>query len=358
MPKKVGEQNRKPQSPARPLPELSSDALLTLTRIYEDAGAGDDPPPSLTMWSGFLRGLRPEGITVKDLTRELRISKRAVVAWLSAAARWGYLSLERPGPPRVGDLIRVTDKWRSARDEWTSVEKAASKAWTKQVGAQRAKELRTALEELVARFALEMPHYPVSYGSADWTMTGGRYRPGDPGPPRIPPHGADWSPVVREEGDTVSRLALPALVSQALANFQIDGESAGCYPQLVIDILRRVPSKGMPTSDAPALAHVGGDSHKSGFVRHGILKLEGSPGKKRVRLTALAERVLSAYEPGAAKVESGWRDEYGVERVDRLRAALEAVAPSLDPPSDPPHHLWVVWEAGHAFVEATQTKRP
>lgn len=337
--------------------ELLSDALLTLTRMYEDAGAGDDPPPSLAMWSGLLRGLRPGGITVTELAGEARVSKRAILAWLSAAARWGYLVTERPGRARTGDRIDVTDKWRAARDEWPSVEKAAAKSWAKKVGAQPAKELRAALEELVACFSLELPHYPVSYGPADWTLTGGRHRPGDAGPPRIPPHGADWSAVVRGEGDTVSSLALPSLVSQALVNFQIDGESAGCYPQLVIDILRRIPTKGMPRADAPPLAHVD-EAGKSGFIRHGVLTLDGPAGAKRVRLTALAERALAAYEPGAAKVEASWREEYGAERVHRLRAALEAVAPSLDPPSDPPHHLWVVWEPAHAFVEATQRKRP
>ena len=163
--------------------------------------------------------------------------------------------------------------------------------------------------------------------------------------------------MVRGEGDTVSSLALPALVSQALVNFQIDGESVGCYPQLVIDILRRVPKGGMPRADAPPLAHVD-EAGKSGFVRHGVLKLEGPRGAKRVELTPLSERALDRYEPGAAEAEARWRDEYGAERVDRMRAALEAVAASLDPPSDPPHHLWVVWEPGVAFVEATQRKRP
>lgn len=337
--------------------ELLSDALLTLTRIYEDSGAGDDPPPSLTMWSGFLRALRPEGITVKDLAREARLSKRAVIAWLTAAARWGYLVPERSGPPRVGDRIDVTDKWRAARDEWPAVEKAAARSWAKQVGAGPAKDLRAALEDLVARFDLELPHYPVIYGPADWTMTGGRHRPGSAGPPRIPPHGADWSPVVRGEGDTVSSLALAALLSQALANFQVDGESAGCYPQLVIDILRRVPERGMPRAEAPPLAHVD-EAGKSGFIRHGVLRLEGKPGAKTVHLTPMAERAMEVYDQRAAEVESRWSDEYGSDRVVRLRAALEAVGPSLDPSSDPPHHLWVVWEPGHAFVEATQRKRP
>ena len=341
----------------RPLPELLSDALLTLTRIYEDAGAGDDPPPSLAMWSGLLRGLRPGGMTVKELTREARVSKRAVMSWLGASRRWGYLVTEREGPARIGDKVDVTDKWRAAAEEWTSVDKAAAKSWAKQVGAPASKEFRAALEDLVARFDLELPHYPVAYGPADWTMTGGRYRPAQPGPPRVPAHGADWSPVFRGEGDTVSPVALPGLVSQALTNFQIDGESAACYPQLVIDVLRRIPADGLPREESPPLAHVD-EQGKSGFVRHGVLQLEGPAKKKRVRLTPLAERILAAYEPGAAEVESRWREEYGAERVDRLRAALEALAPSLDPAPDPPHHLWVVWEPAHAFVEATQRKRP
>lgn len=357
MAKQPAARDRKANPPARPLAELLSDALLTLTRIYEDAGAGEDPPPSLTMWSGLLRALRPEGITVSDLTRATRLSKRAVLGWLGAAATWGYLVPERPGRARAGDRIEITDKWRAAAEEWPGVAKAAGKAWVKQVGAAPAKELRGALEALVSGFALELPHYPVPYGPVDWTMTGGDYRKANPGPPRLPSHGADWSPVVRGEGDTASVLALPALVSQALVNFQIDGESAGCYPQLVIDVLRRIPKGGVPLAASPPIAHVDEDG-KSGYVRHGILKLTGKRGAQRVGLTPLAERVLARYEPAAAEIESQWREEYGDETVARVRAALEGLAPSLDPPSDPPHHIWVICEPGHAFVEATQRKRP
>lgn len=231
---------------SRPLPELLSDALLTLTRHYEEAGAGDDPPPSLAMWSGLLRALRPSGITMRELVREARVSKRAVASWLGTAARWGYLVPERAGPARMGDRMDVTDKWRAVAAEWPDVERAAAKSWAKQVGAPAAKELRAVLEGLVGRFDLELPHYPVPYGPADWSLTGGRHRPAQPGPPRVPASGADWTGVGRGEGEV----------------------------------------------------------------------------------------------------------------VDRARAALEAVSPKLDPPSDPPHHVWVQWEPAHAFVEATQQKRP
>lgn len=343
---------------SRPLNELLSDTLLALSREYEDAGAGENPPPSLVLWSGLLRALRPGGITVKELTREVRLSKRAVLGWLGPAATWGYLVPERAGRARAGDRIEVTDKWRAAADEWPGVEEAASKAWRKRVGAAGAMELRAALEDLVARFGLELPHYPVGYGPVDWSMTGWNHRPAKPGPPRTPFHGADWSPVVREAGDTVSELPLPALVGQALTWFQIDCESVGAHPQMVINILRRIPPKGVPLAEQPRLAGATGDG-RSGFERHGLLKVEaGKGGEKRVHLTPLAERVVERYEPGAAEIESRWRDEYGAERVARVRAALETVAPKLDAPSDPPHHLWVICEPGHAFVEATQRKRP
>ena len=342
----------------RPLNELLSDTLLALSRDYEEAGAGDDPPPSLVLWSGLLRGLRPGGITVKELAREVRLSKRAVVGWLGAAAYWGYLVPEHPGRARVGDRLEATDKWRAAAEEWPGVEDAAAKAWRKRVGGGAAKELRGALEDLVSRFSLELPHYPIGYGPVDWSMTGGNHRPAQPGPPRIPAHGADWSPVVRGDGDTVSGLAVPALVSQALTWFQMDCESVGAYPQVVIDILRRIPAKGVPLNEQPPLAGATGDG-RSGFERHGVLKVKTDKrGEQRVHLTSLAKRLLDRYEDGASEIEGCWREEYGVDVVHRLRTALEAVVPALGPPAEPYHHLWVVCRPGVGFVEPTLRKLP
>ena len=342
----------------RPLNELLSDVLLALTREYEEAGAGDDPPPSLLLWSGLLRGLRPEGITVGQLTREVRLSKRAVLGWLGPGATWGYLVTERDGRARIGDRVDVTDKWRAAAGEWGGVEAAALKAWRKRVGAPAAKELRAALEDLVSRFGLELPHYPVGYGPVDWSMLGGSYRPAKPGPPRIPAHGADWSPVLRGDGDTVSELPIPALVSQALVWFQMEGESIGVYPQLVIDVLRRIPPSGVPLESQPPLGRATGDG-KSGFERHGVLKVKTDKrGQKRVHLTGLSKMLLQRYESGPEQIEGDWRDEYGRAVVDRLRAALEATAASLDPPAEPYHHLWVVGEAGYGLVEPTLEKLP
>jgi len=342
----------------RPLVELLSDALLALTREFEEAGAGDDPPPSLVLWSGLLRAVTPEPILQRDLVREVRLSRRAVQAWLGAARQWGYVEVAESGIPRAGNVVQLTDKGRAAHDEWAGVEAAADKAWRNRVGAAAAKELRGAAGDLVSRIGLELPHYPVGYGSADWSMTGGNSRPAKSGPPRIPAHGADWSPVVRAEGDTVSHLPDSALLSQALTWFQIDGQSAGCYPQIVIDVLRRIPKSGVPMKEQPPLAGCTGDG-RSGFERHGVLQVKPDrTGGPRVHLTALAQRVLNAYEPGAAEVERRWREEYGAEVLDRLRAALEAVATKLGPSADPPHHLWVVWQGGFGFVEATQRKRP
>ena len=164
--------------------------------------------------------------------------------------------------------------------------------------------------------------------------------------------------MLRESGDTVSKLALPALVSQGLVWFQMDGESVGIYPQLVIDVLRHIPPSGVPLEQQPPLARATGDG-KSGFERHGVLKVKAAKsGKKRVHLTWLSKRLLERYEVGASEIEGRWRDEYGAEAVDRLRAALEATVPALGPPPEPYHYLWVNGEAGLGFVEPSLRKVP
>ena len=42
--------------------------------------------------------------------------------------------------------------------------------------------------------------------------------------PRVPPHGADWRPVLRTDPSSASGLAIAALLSQVLVQFTIDYE--------------------------------------------------------------------------------------------------------------------------------------
>ncbi len=297
---------RSPAIPDRPLARLLSDVLLELTRLYERAGAGEDPLPSLTLWSGLLRAVPSDGITVRELIPRTRLSKRAIVSWIGVARTWGYLEAPTGRALRMDDLVRPTSKLQAAAREWPEVASGALDLWTARVGTSVAGDLRAAVSDLVAKFPIELPHYPVGYGSADWSMTGGNSHPAIAGPPRLPHHGADWKPVLRSDEDTVSDLELPALVSQVLMWMQIDCESVGAYPQVVSDVIDRIPPEGVALRDQPALAGVTGDG-RSGFERHGVLEVTTKAGRRSsyepLWRTACRRHVLPAWPRWSA---AGW----------------------------------------------------
>ena len=275
-----------------PLNELLSRALVGITRAYE---ALDPKAPSLAM-------LLLDGSTTA--------SKRAMVTINKRQSRVA-----------ADDRVRGFAALPQAEKKFVS--------------------LRAPLVALVDRFELELPHYWVTYGTADPTVTGGRYRPGSDGPPRIPPHGADWEPVVRA-GKDASALSTTALVSQALCNFAIDYECiAAPLGWTILGLLPIDPKQGTPMKEVPPFAHLSGDG-KSGLERHGVVKVGPKP-EQIATLSEIGQRSRAAYEPATAAVEDRWRDVYGEARVAKLRSALEKVAP---PGPRHPHLAWnpVVYE--------------
>ncbi len=272
---------------ATPLNELLSRTLVAITRAYE---AADPGAPSLALLQlGF---------------GEPRVSKRAMV-------------------PIARQAAKVDPK---ARDRGAAARAVAEKKFA---------SLRAPLTAVVDKFELELPHYWVTYGGADPTVTGGRYRPGDDGPPRVPPHGADWKPVLRE-GKTTRDLSITALVSQALCNFATDYECEGpplgwtIHGALAID-----PENGTPLAEVPRFACLSGTG-RSGLERHGVVKVGPKP-RQVAKLTPIGQRVRELYGSHVATVEQRWRDVYGEAAVTKLRAELEKLAPAG------PAHPFLVW---------------
>ncbi|MEY2472649.1 MAG: hypothetical protein QOK28_1978 [Actinomycetota bacterium] len=272
---------------ATPLNELLSRALVGITRAYERA---DPDAPSLPL-------LMLEGSQTA--------SKRAMVA----------INKQLPGALGGGSRSRGAAALAKAEKKFAS--------------------LRAPLGALVDKFELELPHYWVTYGAADPTVTGGRYRPGDDGPPRLPPHGADWKPVLRT-AKGAKDLPVTALVAQALCNFALDYEVAGpplgwtIHGALAID-----PKTGTPMAEVPRFANLTGDG-RSGLERHGVVKVGPKP-RQIAKLTEVGKRVRELYPAHAFSVEQRWRDVYGESAVARVRAALEKVAPPGPP------HPYLVW---------------
>lgn len=341
--------------PRPPLPALLSRVLIALAWEYQQAGGEQVRLPSLPLWSNLLRCAGEEGIALRDLPRLARLSKRATGALVDGAERrWGLVAVEAAAAPRAARILRLTEQGRRAREAGQSMLAQVEERWRTRFGADRLDPLRSSLEALVRQLALELPHYPMGYGMADHSMTGGRHVPEKPGPPRIPAHGQDWSPVLREGGDPLTGLPLSALLSQAVVAFAIDYEREACEAMATAaNLLRVIGDEGLLLRELPPGASgVGWGDLRPG--RHGKLVVEldpVNPRTKRVRLTPEARRTRDAYGPLVAEIECRWQGQYGEEVLRTLRAALEPVVSELG--SGLAHFPTVVWIGG-VFAEGSR----
>lgn len=210
------------------------------------AAFADVDRPGLCLEAVVVGSLRHGPVPSKELWRHARVSKRAMTTLRKAAVRRGLVADDGEVVTLVVDPPAVTP--------------AAC----------------APLAELVSRFELDHPDFPVTYGTADQSFTGGP--------------GVDWKPVPREGG--VADLPLSALLSQALVAFGIAYERAGAGPIMWAELLRR-------------------GTFAFGMERHRVM-----PNTSRGRL------MLGAYEPTCAAIESSWRDRFGSSLIDDVIGAL------------------------------------
>jgi hypothetical protein len=287
-----------------PLPFLLHAVLRELERAYTEEGAGRPMVPSLELWANLLRVLDAAGIDHRELSAILRLSKRAVRTRVSTAVRHGWAEELKTG--RGVGIVRLTARGCEVTARWKGLQQKAEEMWRAKAGPELSNTLRASLEDLVAAFPLEHPHYPASYGPADASITGG--------------NGADWKPVHRGGGDTVSHLPLPALVSQALVAFAMQYEELSPVAfSLSTSVIRRIPAEGRP------LRELGRSPGVSALIRHGFVRAIGSGGSEIAYLTPRGLEVQCAYEERIHAVETAWRRQFGEDRVTALVCALLAL---------------------------------
>lgn len=286
------------------LPSLLWSALNGLERAFAACGAATQMP-SLDLWANLLRTLTHDGTATRDLPRMLSLSKRAVRTRAATVVRHGWAEEAKLG--RGQTILRLTAPGSAMATRWKSLQSAAEQHWTSQVGAEPAAQLRSALQPIVAAFPLEHPHYPASYGPVDASITGG--------------NGEDWKPVPRAAGDTVSHLALYALLSQAIVEYAMNYEQLSPVAlSLSAAVIRRIPPAGIPVRE---LGHSIG---VSALTRHGFLRLVGSAPAQIAFLTAKGEAVARAFPQRIAAVEADWPHRFGPQPVAALRRVLEEIA--------------------------------
>ena len=319
-------------------------AFETLCRAYTGAMSSDGSEPSLGVWSNVLRPFDGDVLDPRDLGRRGVISRRAVRAVVRDLERLEWLTVERP--VRGQTLLRLTVTGRRARAAGARFAATAERQFAARFGAERTTALREALVEVVAQFEIELPWCLTGYGLADRSLTGGSHVPEQPGPPRIPAHGADWPVVIRDCSTDATRLPLSALLSKALASFGIDYERGmrghGTGIDFVANFLQFVGDDGVELKTASAMVGVTGNG-RSALERHFVVvtapaTTRGQP--RKVYLTPKGKQARDAYPYLAGKTEQDWCDRYG-EGVVRLRGTLESMVFDADLPDYPSTTDWL-----------------
>jgi hypothetical protein len=299
-------------TPTLPLSALLSQVLVSLSLEFERAGAGRHPMPGLEVWSNLLRCVGPHRVVERDLPVLTRLSKRAVRARVGNAIRQGWLRVEDGKLGRVTALLGLTEQGRNVRESWPALEAEAIDAWDARIGEDHATTLRAALRTLVGQLELEHPHFPASYGAADWSITGH--------------DGQDWRPVRRGDGDTVGALPVQALLSQPLVALSREYEADGWCLAYDANVLRFLSAEGRPSSILPALLTDG----LSTLERHRYLET-GRDGT--IRLLARGQEAHDQYESRLAAIEARWERTHA---IGPLREVLEDIVRTLG--LDLPHH--------------------
>jgi hypothetical protein len=273
---------------------------------------------SVVMYSNVMRLLGDEGLTVNALVQRARTSSLN----LPGLVRWGYLTLSptpsgaRAKSPRGDWLVKPTANGRKAQQVWQPLFGLVEQRWRARFGKPAVEGLGEALWAVSRQFEYALPEaMPIlGYGL--------------------------FADVLRVKATRASTPpALSALLAQVLLAFTLHFERGGDTSLAVAaNALRLLDEEGVRTGDLPRLAGVSTEGMKMalGFLeRRGDVALSLSGKEKRARLTAQGRLQRDAYRARLAQVETDWRERFGAENVDRLRAALEVLVAPKDVGTSP-----------------------
>jgi hypothetical protein len=293
---------------ARPGDDLSvllARAFLGIADRFDHEADARRERASLLLWANFLRVIPDDGISLRELPRAARVSRRACRFWLGLE-RHGWLSVSADGPR--SKLVELTASGTAVRDSCRDRIATAERDWCAVVGRDETAALREALEGVVGEIGLEYPHHPMIYGAADSRALGGNAVAEKAGPPRIPPHGTDWPPVLRVPSS--DELPLHALLSQALMAFTVDYEERAQPPMAMAAVL----------AQATRVA----ETSSRGWLEHEGVIVPDRSGATSIQLTPLGDRIRSPYETTVQEVGELWRTRHGATEIDTLLRSLQA----------------------------------
>jgi len=321
---------------ARPLSALLSQILVAFTleldnEFEREIGKAGHPGARLSfvLWSNLIRFVPEEGVSVRDLAKRALLEEQQIKFMLGCLERWRFATLEPGAKPdnKPKKLLKsglaVRDGWGSGRGIgsdwivkltptrgaeakriWAPLAGSIESRWLSRFGKDEIRQLRGALQSIVGRLDVELPHGFIDI----------RYRK-RPFPPRQNPDAVD--------------LPLPVLLSQALLAFAIDFERESMAPlALCAGTIRVLGEKPTRESEIARLTGSSPETSGIGWQIKPYIVVEPDPAARRGKVIRLSPRGLLAqrnYQRLAAEIEERWQGRFGRENVSALRQSLEAL---------------------------------
>ena len=268
-----------------------------------------------------MRFIADDGVRAADLQRLLRISDKAMHAWLTRLGKWwGYVAIERDvasGKSNHIDpdaLVRPTSAGRKARAVWQPLAEIIETRWQERFGGERISHLRESLWAVVSQLDVELPDcLPIlAYGLFSKEPE------------------TEMRPPTQRGYETASSFPLSALLSKVLLAFAMEFERDSKVSLAIsANVLRFLGQEAVRVRDLPRLAAVSKEAiaiSLSFLEKQGYAVVEPESPGSRVKVadvTAKGRHALDTYRQLVWAIEERWQTRFGKDAIRSLRESLE-----------------------------------
>lgn len=274
---------------------------------------------SMAMWWHFVQFVREEGTRAGELKRLTGHDTATLRRRLTRLSKWwGYLKIE-PGPgsgvtkSKADLLVKPTRGGLRVIEVWRSVSGEIERRWRERFGGDEIDRLRDALAQILQKADAALPDcLPIlGYGlmSSEQEFTG----------------------LPRADAERLAAKPLPVLLAKVLLLFarEFEGE-AKMSLAICANVLRPVDADGTPVRELPRLTGVSKEAiavavnflESKGYVA----EMKPPGGAKLLMLKPKGELAQAKYFKLTQEIEARWKERFGVEVVEALRASLERLA--------------------------------
>lgn len=321
----------RPRPPAtvnpRPFSAQLSHALQALDSLYASIQTQRDAPIAAVYLNLLAHLDDDQRIEMKDLPQEAIVSKRVLRVLLNSLEKSGWIAKTRDPESLRRTYISLTPQGMIFRDAAAAQLNEVETVVAHQLGNETYDSLREALIEIAASSEIALPQYIAGYGVADASLFGGGSEGEDQGPPYIPSHGQDFPVVIRPDTKSIRHLPLVSLISRVLSLFTLAYERK-CMGSLGVATVFMKHLKDTHCDLDIARQYGVKGNYKSGMERHLVVVVEPKDDRRksrRVYLTPKGQIIRTSYPAVMSEIESAWEEQFGNQRITRLRERLDGL---------------------------------